>query len=79
MDTSSHTLNTLFEQLGLPSDTAAIDRFIETHRLFSEEVPLHEATFWTDSQAAFLQDAIQADSDWAEVVDELNIRLRNAH
>lgn len=75
MDTSTHTFSALFEQLGLPSDTDSIEQFIRTHQLFSQEVPLHEASFWTESQAAFLQDAISSDSDWAEVVDELNNSL----
>ncbi|MBS97378.1 MAG: DUF2789 domain-containing protein [Oceanospirillaceae bacterium] len=79
MDTSTHTLSTLFEQLGLPSDNQAIDRFIQNHQLFSEEVPLHKATFWSDAQAEFLREAIVSDSDWAEVVDDLNARLRNTH
>ncbi|TVQ68699.1 MAG: DUF2789 domain-containing protein [Oceanospirillales bacterium] len=76
MDTSLHTMNTLFDQLGLPSTDAQIDQFINTHKLFSEKVKLEEATFWTESQAGFLKEAIQSDSDWAEVVDELNTRLR---
>ncbi|KEA61736.1 hypothetical protein ADIMK_4193 [Marinobacterium lacunae] len=79
MDTSAHTLNTLFEQLGLPSSSTEIERFIETHRLFTQEIPLHQASFWSSSQADFLKDAIYSDSDWAEVVDELNALLRSTH
>jgi hypothetical protein len=75
MDTSPHTFTALFEQLGLPSDDDSIEQFIRTHRLFSNEVPLHEASFWTEAQAEFLREAINSDSDWAEVVDELNSRL----
>ena len=76
MDTSQHTMNTLFEQLGLPSSDAQIDQFINTRKLFSAKVNLEDATFWTDAQAAFLKEALQADSDWSEIVDELNTRLR---
>ncbi len=76
MDTSQHTMNALFDQLGLPSTDAQIDQFINTHKLFSEKVSLEEATFWTEAQASFLKEALQADSDWSEVVDELNTRLR---
>lgn len=76
MDTSNHTMNTLFEQLGLPADDRQIDQFINTHKLFGGAVRLDEATFWTPAQAEFLKDAINCDSDWAEVVDELNARLR---
>ncbi|MBR9828083.1 MAG: DUF2789 domain-containing protein [Oceanospirillales bacterium] len=75
MDTSVHTLSALFEQLGLASSHEAIEQFINTHKLFSDDVLLHEASFWNDSQAAFLRDAITNDSDWAEVVDELNNSL----
>lgn len=75
MDTSTHTLSALFEQLGLASDHRAIEQFIHTHQLFSAEIPLHKASFWSASQAEFLRDAISSDSDWAEVVDELNSRL----
>lgn len=77
MDTNIHNLNTLFAQLGLPDSNAAIERFIETHTLFTQEVPLHKASFWTESQAQFLHDAIDSDSDWAEVVDELDALLRH--
>ncbi len=76
MDTSAHTLNTLFQQLGLPSQDRDIDRFIATHRLFSGRVQLSEATFWTPAQASFIREAIETDSDWCEVVDELDSRLR---
>lgn len=77
MDRSSHTFSALFEQLGLPSDSASIEQFIRTHRLFSDDIPLHEASFWTESQAEFLREAISSDSDWAEVVDELNNSLHS--
>lgn len=79
MDTSSHTLSTLFEQLGLPSSNAEIERFIETHRLFTQEVAIDQASFWSDAQSDFLKEALYSDSDWAEVVDELSSRLRSTH
>ena len=37
---------------------------------------LHEAAFWTPAQADFLREEILEDADWAEAVDELNVRLR---
>lgn len=77
MDTSRHNLKTLFEQLGLPSEERQIEQFIKTHKLFSSEVRLETATFWTNAQADFLRDAISSDSDWSEVVDELDARLRH--
>jgi len=76
MDTSTHTLNTLFSQLGLPSSDRDIDRFIETHQLYSNSIPLPDATFWSPSQASFLREALEQDADWCEAVDTLNSRLR---
>jgi hypothetical protein len=38
---------------------------------------LASASFWTAEQAAFLQQARESSSDWAEVVDELNCLLRD--
>ncbi|NVK39833.1 MAG: DUF2789 domain-containing protein [Oceanospirillaceae bacterium] len=77
MDTSQHTMHNLFEQLGLPSDERNVEQFIRTHRLFSQDIRLDQATFWTESQAEFLREAFDEDSDWCEVVDELNTRLRS--
>lgn len=71
-----NTLASLFEQLGLPSATEEIDRFIAEHRL-EDTQKLHEADFWTPSQASFLQEAIEKDASWSEVVDDLNLRLHD--
>ena len=76
MELPVHSLGNLFAQLGLPSDDAAIERFIATHAPLADTVPLDEAPFWTPSQAAFLRDEIREDADWAEIVDQLNLRLR---
>ncbi|TJZ73492.1 DUF2789 domain-containing protein [Chitiniphilus eburneus] len=74
MDTTPHTLTTLFQQLGLPSDGADIDAFLAAHELPAGQ-RLPEAPFWSPAQAAFLRDALSADADWAEKVDELATRL----
>ena len=79
MERPVHSLNMLFAQLGQPSDEASIAQFIERHRPLPDDVPLHEAPFWTPSQAAFLREAILDDADWAEVADELNAELRARH
>ena len=76
MDTNPHTLNTLFEQLGLASDDADIERFVATHGALRSELSLEEAPFWSEGQAAFIREALQEDSDWAEAVDELSALLR---
>ncbi len=75
METTSHDVHTLFEQLGLPSDPSAIARFVEAHPV-DEAIPIDEAPFWTPSQAAFLREALEEDAAWAEPVDELSARLR---
>jgi len=76
MDTSVHNLSTLFEQLGLASDAASIERFIIMHKPLASEVPLAKAEFWSSGQSAFLQESIGEDSDWAEQVDQLDALLR---
>lgn len=75
MDTSHHNLKALFEQLGLPSQPHQIDAFIAKHRTETGLDRLEGAPFWSPSQAHFLQKALQEDSDWFEVADELNTRL----
>ncbi|NMU76583.1 DUF2789 family protein, partial [Vibrio parahaemolyticus] len=34
-------------------------------------------SFWTMSQANFLKQAIEEDADWAELVDQLDVMLRD--
>lgn len=75
MDANLHTMSNLFAQLGLPSDAAAIDDFIDAHRPLEHGVALYRAPFWTASQRAFLKEEIIEDADWAGVIDELNVRL----
>ncbi|MFT3849861.1 MAG: DUF2789 domain-containing protein [Propionivibrio sp.] len=75
MEQHLHTMSHLFAQLGEPGDPASIARFVNAHRPLAGEVRLPDAAFWTPTQAAFLREAIQDDSDWAEVVDQLNSEL----
>lgn len=76
MELSNHTMSDLFAQLGLPSDEAAIESFIETHRPLGPGVPLSQAGFWTPAQASFLREEVLEDADWAEVIDALSAALR---
>lgn len=76
MEPPVHSMNGLFDQLGLPSDGAAIEGFIEAHSPLASDIDLADAPFWTPAQSAFLREEIAEDADWAEVVDELNARLR---
>lgn len=78
MEAPTHTLEGLFEQLGLDSSPAAIDAFISQYSPLAEDCKLVDAEFWTAPQAAFLKQQLREDADWAPVVDELNLRLHQA-
>ncbi|MBS1228359.1 MAG: hypothetical protein H6R17_1636 [Proteobacteria bacterium] len=75
MEQHTHTMSHLFSQLGQDSDAAAIAHFITTYRSLPGGIRLSDAAFWTPTQAAFLREAIQDDSDWSEIVDQLNSAL----
>ena len=77
MDTSLHTLCTLFAQLGLPDSPADISAFIASHPL-PAGTAIEDAPFWNASQAAFLKQALEDDADWAELADTLAARLQQA-
>lgn len=72
----TYSIQTLFEQLGLPHEPEEIEVFIRTHRI-DDQTRIYDAPFWNSQQAAFLQEGLAADADWAEVIDELNARLRD--
>ena len=75
MDMTQHTMENLFLQLGLDNSEEAIEQFIKQHDLH-ENVKLENAYFWSPAQAAFIKECLALDSDWAEVVDQLNVQLR---
>lgn len=77
MDTSTHTIASLFQQLGLDDSPEGIELFVTNYGPLSIHTPLADAPFWKPSQAAFLREAVIDDADWAEVVDELDARLRH--
>jgi hypothetical protein len=79
MERPIHSLSNLFAQLGQPNDEIDIAQFIKSHSPLPAQVRLHEACFWTPSQAAFLKDALMDDADWAEVADQLNKELHARH
>jgi hypothetical protein len=74
METISHDIGNLFLQLGLPSGAQDIDQFVGHHKL-PHGIALHNAPYWNASQALFLKQAIECDSEWSEVVDQLAVRL----
>ena len=67
-------INMLFEQMGMDSDDASIEAFIQNNQL-PQSVELSDAPFWSDSQRKFLKDEYRADAGWIEIIDELNTRL----
>lgn len=77
MDTSTHSLNNLFAQMGLANTDDAIAAYTRLHRLRSD-VLLHRAECWTPAQAQFIRDAMREDSDWSAAVDQLNAQMRCA-
>lgn len=76
MDTSLHSMQTLFEQLGLSSNETAIENFIFNNHM-GKDIPLDHAAFWNVGQAQFIREALEQDSDWSEVVDQLDALLRH--
>ena len=79
MEFSFHDFTKLFAQLGLPNDPESIQSFLRENSPLASEVRLEDAKFWTASQAALLKDEIVDDADWAQVIDRLNVVLRNKH
>lgn len=77
MDISKHNLGTLFEQLGMPSDQASIEDFIARHSPLPSEIAIQDAPFWSANQSHFLEEGLEEDSDWAEIIDELDAQLRH--
>ena len=75
----NHSLTSLFDQLGLGSTDAEIKNFILANAPIIGTKALHEAKFWSQSQAHFLKKAEADDADWAEIVDRLNIILHQTN
>ena len=76
MEPHVHSIAALFDQLGLESSDEAITNFIHAHGLLPAGVTLAEAEIWNQSQSVFLKKMIDEDADWAEIVDQLNARMR---
>ena len=76
MHTAIPQLADLFEQLGLPSSQADIQKFVREHRPLPDDLKLTDASFWTESQASFLREQIRLDAEWAMPIDSLNVQLR---
>ncbi|QLG87248.1 DUF2789 domain-containing protein [Chitinibacter bivalviorum] len=74
MENPVHSMANLFSQLGLASSNDAMTLFVRLHTL-SPTIELEKAPFWSPSQIAFLLEARADDSDWSELVDQLDVML----
>ena len=66
----------LFAQLGLSSTPTDIQKFLTQHSPLAFNIRLQDAAFWTPAQSSLLQELLQEDANWAEVVDQLSLALR---
>ena len=76
MNHHAHTINDLFQQLGLPSEDGEIHQFVKSHPLENQHQRLDEASFWSPCQAGFIKECWQDDSEWCQIIDDLDARLR---
>lgn len=68
-------MSSLFAQLGQKNDLPSIRAFIDARTPIGDGILLHDAPFWSASQADFLREAILDDAEWASIVDALNSEL----
>lgn len=76
MYSTIHSIHSLFYQLGLASSDRAINAFVAKNGTLPSGIKLHQADFWNAALKTFLQQMIDEDADWAEIVDELDAKLR---
>jgi len=77
MESPIHRFHDLFAQLGLPNQPHEIRQFLTEHCPVAPDIELPNAPFWTPAQASFLREALEQDSDWSELADQLNEALRS--
>lgn len=76
MNGNNPTMSELFGQLGLPSELESIENFIDKYKGLPEKTHIEDAPFWTSAQASFIRGSLEEDAEWAELIDQLNNRLR---
>ncbi|BAP88805.1 putative uncharacterized protein [Burkholderiales bacterium GJ-E10] len=77
MESAIHRFHDLFAQLGLPNRPQDIHQFLMNHSPVAPDIELPNAPFWTPAQASFLREALEQDSNWSELVDQLSEALRS--
>ena len=78
MQTIAPNLTHLFDQLGLDSGEEAIAEFIRRHHL-GHDTSLSHAHFWSPAQRQFIDESWHEDSDWCELIDQLDALLHTRH
>ncbi|ABG41695.1 conserved hypothetical protein [Paraglaciecola sp. T6c] len=76
MENYHTTMGDLFQQLGLGDQEGDVEAFIEEHKGLRQGVHIEDAEFWSKTQAEFIRNALLEDAEWAELIDQLNTRLR---
>lgn len=76
MDNATPNMSDLFAQLGLANDEASQQRFIDRFGGLDNRTHIAAAPFWSPAQASFIEEALQDDAEWAELIDQLNAQLR---
>lgn len=76
MEAQIHSINALFEQLGLDGTKRGIEKFVVASAPIPSHVELWDAPIWTEAQATALKQMKAEDADWSEVVDQLDVMLR---
>ena len=74
MQNANHAMPELFSQLGLDNRPQAIARFVREHPL-PPELSIVAAPFFNFSPREFLREGREDDSDWCELVDQLEVML----
>jgi hypothetical protein len=77
MEPPVHHFADLFRALGLADRPTNIDAFLMRHRPLRATTALADAPFWSPVQSQFLREGIADNVNWAQMVDTLDVRLRD--
>jgi hypothetical protein len=77
MEKITHSFTDLFKQLGLPHNQDAIEFFLTMHRPLNAATRVEDASFWNPSQRNFLEEQLSIDEDWARLIDQMSLALRD--
>ncbi|MCJ8311951.1 MAG: DUF2789 family protein [Saccharospirillaceae bacterium] len=52
--------------------------FLSEHYL-EDKIKIADTSFFNTGQKSFINQSIEQDSDWCEVIDKMDVRLRGTH